>query len=85
MILFVLRSFDKAFINHLGAIQLETLRQILDTPTLCTVCYLRGGRSVELIIDGVLVTNQTLAILVRVYSRQMTFPTLSVIQFKGTA
>ena len=84
VILCILGSFDKALINHLGAIQQETFRQILDTSVLYTVCHLRGGRRVELVIEGVFVTNQALAILVRIGSRQMAFPTLLVIQLEGT-
>ena len=84
MILCILGSFDKALINHLGAIQQETFRQILDTSVLYTVCHLRGGWRVELVIEGVLVTNQAFSILVRIGSRQMSFPTLSVVDLEST-
>ena len=76
-------SLDEALIDHRCTIQTNTFRQVLDTTGLGAVGNLRGSRTVELIIYGVLVTHQPFAVLIRIGTRQVTFPTLLVVELEG--
>ena len=85
MILSVLRSLDKAFVDHRRAVERESLRQVLDATGLCAIGKFRGSRTVELEVDGVLVAHQPLAGPVGIGARQMAFAALLVVDLERCA
>ena len=85
VILAIFGCLDKALVNHVGTIETNVLRQILDTAKLRTVGNFRRCRTVELEIDGILLAHQRLAVLIGIGSRQVSFPTLLVVDLESTA
>ena len=67
-----------------GSLQTEILRQVLQTTIVRFAGKLRLFRIGILVIDGVLIPHQLLAVLVDIGSREMSLLTRTVIQFEST-
>ena len=85
VILAVDRRLDKALIDHRRAVERKSLRQVLDAAGLCAIGEFRGGRTVELEVDGVLVAHQPLAAAVGIGARQVAFAALLVVDLERGA
>ena len=77
--------FDESLIDHARAIQIEACRQVLDTSGLSSSGQFGGGRTVELVVDGILVANDGLALTVGIGAGQVAFPTLLVIELEDVS
>ena len=77
------RSLNEALVGDRGAIELEVLRQVLDAAGLGAIGQFRGGGTVELVVDGVLVAHQLLAVLVDIGTGQTAFLAMLVEELEG--
>ncbi len=76
--------FNETLINHIGSLQIETLRQILDTAIICLQRNFRLRRCSIFIIDTILITHEFLTIAIDIGPCQMSFLSLTIIELKGT-
>ena len=75
---------DKALIHHIGTLQTESIRKVLDTTIVGLISNLRCSRITIFIIDRILIAHQFLSHPVDIGSRKMTFLAILVIELEGT-
>ena len=75
---------DVAFVNDIGALEVEVLGEVLDAAIVGLLGDERFlGRTI-FIIDTILVADQFLALGIDIGAGEVTFATLFVVEFKGT-
>ena len=76
--------FDVAFVNDIGALEVEVLGEVLDAAIVGLLGDERFlGRTI-FIIDTILVADQFLALGIDIGAGEVTFAPLFVVEFKGT-
>ena len=84
LILLVGGGLDEALVDHRRAIETEALGQVLDATGLRQTGRFGSLRAVELVIEAVLVAHQLMACTVGIGTREVSLPTLLVVETEST-
>ena len=79
-----LHWFNKTLIDHIGPLQVEALRQVLNTTVVRLAGNLTGSGIGILKVDGILVAHKFLTLGIDIGTRQVTLLPPAVIEFEGT-